>query len=206
MRYIIQTAAGILIGALLLIAGSAQALEGQFEAMGPIPQMHSQDVVVFEEFLNFSCPHCNAFRVAAKPLLAKYGTRVRRVYVPILFRGQPDHPVRLFIIAQAEGKEEEARNRLFDAVFRFNANIYNPEVVGYLARELQLNDAYRRHVNAAWVTEKVQLARARSLELQIRGTPTVVLAGTIKVIPRSGMQAFVGNLDRLITQLLKPRS
>ena len=44
---------------------------------------------------------------------------------------------------------------------------------------------------------------AKAREAGVTATPTVVLQGTVRVLPRGGMQAFVDNLDRLITQLLK---
>jgi protein-disulfide isomerase len=191
-------AASLLIGT----AVTAAELPGSYEAIGTVPAAGSQKVVKFEEFLNFTCPHCNAFRLESKPLFDKYDDRVLRIYVPILFRGQADYPLRLFYVAVAEGKTEAVKDALFDAAFRFRADIYSADTVAYIASELGLADAYRRNANAGWVTKLIQDGHKRANEAQIRGTPTVVLAHTVKVTPVGGMQQFLANLDGLIGGLL----
>lgn len=193
-----MVAASLLVGA----GAAAAELAGSYEAVGSVPAANSQKVVKFAEFLNFTCPHCNAFRLASKPLFDKYGDRVLHIYVPVLFRGQADHPLRLFYVAVAEGKTEQAKQALFDAAFRFRADIYSPDTVAYIASELGLADVYRRNANADWVTQLIQEGHKRADEAQIRGTPTVVLAHTVKVTPVGGMQQFVANLDGLIEGLL----
>ncbi len=191
-------AAGLLFGSSL----TAAELPGSYDALGTVPAAKSQKVVKLEEFLNFTCPHCNAFRLESKPLFDKYGDRVLRVYVPLLFRGQADYPLRLFYVAVAEGKTAEAKEAIFDAAFRFRADIYSADTVAYMASELGLAEAYRRNANADWVTKLIQDGHKRADEAQIRGTPTIVLAHTIKVTPSGGMQQFLSNLDGLIDALL----
>ena len=49
---------------LLVPALSLQAKErirGHYKIVGKLPGMHSLEKVVFEEFLNFNCTHCNNF-------------------------------------------------------------------------------------------------------------------------------------------------
>ena len=123
--------------------------------------------------------------------------------MPILFRNQSDGPLRLFYIGASVGRTEEIKNLIFDAAFNAGVNIYDPAVVSYLARTAGLGEKFRKEANAAWVTQKVNLAQRRSVKFGVRATPTVVLQGSLLVEPKSGMQAFVGNLDHLIGQLLK---
>ncbi|MCH7476665.1 MAG: thioredoxin domain-containing protein [SAR324 cluster bacterium] len=193
--------------ALIWQVGPATAdIEGNFQKIGLVPERNSLDVVVFDEYLNFTCPHCNNFRKVAQPLKQKYGARLRINYIPILFGNQADHPLRLFFIAQREGREEEIKDLIFDAAFKFGVNIYDPAVVQYLARSSGLGAKFEAEANADWVTEKVLRAQQQASQVGIKATPTVVLHGTILVEPQSGMQAYVGNLDRIINQLLKIRS
>ena len=193
--------------ALIWQVGPATAdIEGNFQKIGLVPERNSLDVVVFDEYLNFTCPHCNNFRKAGQPLKQKYGSRLKINYIPILFGNQADHPLRLFFIAQREGREEEIKDLIFDAAFKFGVNIYDPAVVQYLARSSGLGANFEAEANADWVTEKVLRAQQQASQVGIKATPTVVLHGTILVEPQSGMQAYVGNLDRIINQLLKIRS
>jgi predicted DsbA family dithiol-disulfide isomerase len=184
-------------------AGPALAdFYGSYQRIAALPKKHSVKVVQFDEFLNFTCPHCNNFREAAKPLKKKYGKRLKVTYIPVLFRGQPDSPLRLFYIGEAAGRTEEIKNLIFDAAFVHGVNIYDPTVVSYLARSSGLGERYQKEGGAEWVTQKVLHAQRRAEVDGIRATPTVVLQRALLVEPAGGMQAYVGNLERLIEQLL----
>lgn len=177
-------------------------VEGRYEKIGSIPAKHSLKRVQFDEYLNFTCPHCNNFSKAAIPLKKKYGKRLKVTYIPILFQNQPDFPLRLFFIGEAAGQAEEIKTLIFDAAFNSGVNIYDPAIVSYLARSAGMAERFQKEANAGWVTKKVNLAQRRAAEVGVRATPTVVLQGALRVVPTTGMQAFVGNLDNLIAQLL----
>lgn len=180
-----------------------QGIEGKFTAVGPVPPRKSANAVVVEEFLNFTCPHCNNFREVAKPVLEKYGKRVKLLHLPLLFRGQADGPLRLFFVAQEQGKEELIVNALFDAAFKSNVNIYDPAVVNYLARTNGLAEAYQKDGNAAWVTQRIAAVAARANAFKVDSTPTLVLQGAMKMSPETKMETFVNDVDGVIGQLLK---
>jgi len=178
-------------------------LDGTYESIGPVPKPHSQEVVKLEEFLNFTCPHCNNFLQASKPVLTKYGKRVQTTTIPILFRGQADTPLRLYFVAERAGRGDEVKALIFDATFRYGVDINDPKIVSYLARSAGLADQYQSEANADWVSEKIAQAHARADAAGVEATPTIVLESSLRLVPRSGMQAFVNNLDQLIAQLLK---
>ncbi len=194
-----------LFGALLwgTPPASAEGIQGKFTAVGPVPAGKSAESVVIEEFLNFTCPHCNTFREAAKPLQAKYGKRMKLVHSPLLFRGQQDPPLRLFFVAQSQGKEEQIVEALFDAAFKYNVNIYDPAVVNYLARTNGLAQAYEKEGNAPWVTQRIAAVLARANSFGVDSTPTLVLQGALRMTPETKMETFLADLDGVIGQLLK---
>jgi Thioredoxin len=194
-----------LVGLFLLSLGWAAnaQLQGAFEAIGPVPAPHSQDVVTVEEFINFTCPHCNNFRLVSKPLFSKYGKRVVAKPVPILFQGQADYPLRLYFIAERAGRGKEIEELIFDATFQYGVNIYDPKIISYLARSAGLADQLRDEGDAKWVNEKIKAAAARADAAGVEATPTLVLNGSLRLVPRTGMQAFVNNLDQVIAELLK---
>lgn len=181
----------------------AQGIEGKFTAVGPVPARKSVDTVVVEEFLNFTCPHCNSFRDAAKPLLAKYGKRLKLIHSPLLFRGQQDPPLRLFFVAQSQGKENEIVEALFDAAFKYNVNIYDPAVVNYLARTNGLAQAYEKEGNAAWVTQRIAAVVARANTFGVDSTPTLVLQGALRMTPETRIETFLADVDGVVGELLK---
>jgi predicted DsbA family dithiol-disulfide isomerase len=193
--------ATLLLGAPFLAL--AQGVQGNYTAVGPLPPRKSAETVVVEEFLNFTCPHCNNFRDVAKPVFEKYGKRVKLVHLPLLFRGQADPPVRLFFVAQAQGKEEAIVTALFDAAFKYNVNIYDPAVVNYIARTNGLAEAYAKDGNAEWVSKKIAEAVARANTFGVDSTPTLVLQSAMKMTPDARMETFVAGFDGVVGQLLK---
>ena len=108
----------IIIGILIFLIPTAFGqIKGTFDTIGEIPKKNTQDVVVLEEFLNFTCPHCNNFRKFSKPLFKKYGPRLKKVNVPIAFRGQSDLVLRLYFIAEKAGVGDAVKEAIFDAKF-----------------------------------------------------------------------------------------
>ena len=198
----------VILPLLLTILLSPALSRGQgstvYDLIGPMPPLHSQAQVHMEEFANFTCPHCNNFRLASKQLREKYGKRLQVTLVPIAFRGQPDTPLRLYFIAERAGRGEEIKTLIFDAAFRYGVNVYDAKIVSYLARSAGLADVYEQEATADWVSDKVKQAHQRADQIGLEGTPTIVLNGALRLVPRTGMQAFVTGLDQTIADLLKP--
>lgn len=203
MRVLLSSALLLLFATAAPSHTHAQALKGKFTVLTKEPAPHSADVVVVEEFLNFTCPHCNNFRQVAKPVFAKYGKRVKLVRVPILFRGQIDAPLRLFYIAQAQGKEDLIDQALFEAAFQYGVNVFDPQVVSYLARTNGLQRAYEKDAGAEWVTRRIADGHVRADGFGVEATPTLVLQGSLRLVPELSMADFVANFDQLVAELLK---
>ena len=131
-------------------------IQGQFDTIGVIPPPHSLKTVSWDEYLNFTCPHCNNFRTAYVPLKKKYGSRVGFRNVPVLFKGQSDAVIRLFFIGQQAGREEEIKNIIFDATFKYGVNINDPAIITYLAKSTGLGAQYEKEAHSDWVNQKLQ--------------------------------------------------
>ncbi len=198
----------LVLGTVLLLGSVPilRAADQDVATVGPVPKDHSLDTVVVEEYLNFTCPHCNTFREASKPLFAKYGKRIKLVRMPVLFKGQTDPPLRLFFIAEAQGKQEMISDVLFDTAFKYNVDIYDPAVVGYLARTNGLAEAYQKDAASEWVSRRVQDVEARASTFGVNATPTVVVQGALRIVPEGPMADFIGTIDRVVGQLLKTKS
>ena len=203
MRFWILCIFAVSMQALFGVAPLSAQIEGIYETIGTLPEKYSLETVELEEFLNFTCPHCNNFRLAAKPLKEKYGDRLKVTYIPILFKNQSDWPLRLFFIAEREGRTEEIKNIIFDAAFKYQVNIYDPAVINYLARSSGLGPIFKKEAQAEWVSKLVQWTKESSRMAGVAATPTVVLEKALRVSPKKGMDTFVANLDRIINQLLK---
>lgn len=203
MRFWILCLFAVSLQALFGVAPLSAQIVGIYETIGTLPKNNSLETVELEEFLNFTCPHCNNFRNSSKDLFAKYGKRINRKNIPILFRNQSDLILRLYYIAEKQGIAGEVKTQIFDAVFKYGVNINDPKVVEFLARSAGLTDQFRKDVNSDWVYQKLVQAQERADEAGVRATPTIVLNRALRLVPKMSMGAFVKNLDRIVEQMLK---
>ena len=100
-------------------------IRGDYEVVGPKPVFHGSDKILFEEFMNFGCPHCNHFHEQTRELRQKYEGRIQFVDRPILFRGQNDAPIRLYYVAQSLGKEALVKDELFKVRFKNGVDTFH---------------------------------------------------------------------------------
>ena len=130
-----------LIIALVTIANfnnvlAKESIRGNYSLVGEIPKKNSIDKVIYEEFINFGCTHCNKLHNASKNFRKKYSDKIEFIDIPILFRGQNDSPLRLYFIAKKIGKGDLVKDELFKASFQHGVNVFDPGIVNFLARSL----------------------------------------------------------------------
>lgn len=183
---------------------SADQIRGHYTVVGTKPKPHSVQKVVYEEIINFGCPHCNNLRKASEGIRKQWADRVEFVDIPITFRGQDDSPLRLYHVAKSVGKADLVRDALFDARFVHGVDVFDPGICNYLARSLGLGAVYSAEKNKPWVNEAIQLGIQKSNAYGLTGTPTVVLMGSLKMeIGRYGSMAdFTGKMPETFEDLL----
>ncbi|MGK5092380.1 thioredoxin domain-containing protein [Deltaproteobacteria bacterium TL4] len=203
MKHLILFISLLLLNTSLIFAEAK--IRGDYEVVGAPVTLHSLDKVVFEEFMNFGCPHCNHFRLKSKELREKYAKRVEFIDVPVLFRGQVDDVARFFYVAQSIGKGDLVKDELFNAKFKYNVDNFDPGIVNYLARSLGLWEVYQKEKQQSWVTDKIKETEAKAERYGIQSTPTVVLAHSLKMGPKNSMEGFIEMLPQTLDDLLKPQ-
>jgi len=83
----------------LVLTGSVSAkesIQGHYDVVGNVPAAHSLKKVVYEEFMNFGCPHCNNLHKASRNFRKIFADKAEFIDIPIVFRGQDDSPLRLY--------------------------------------------------------------------------------------------------------------
>ena len=187
----------------LSLAFAESKIRGEYEVLGQAPKPHSLEKVLFEEFMNFGCPHCNHFFELSKEMKAKYKGKVEFVDMPVLFQGQEDHPLRLYYVAKSVGKEELVKEELFKSKFKYGVNNFDPGIVNYLAKTLGLGELYQKEGQRDWVNKAIKDVEQKSKQYSISSTPTIVLASSLKMGPGKSMETFVETLPQTLDDLLK---
>ena len=200
MRTLLLILSFSLVASLALAEGK---IRGNYDTVGTVPQKNSMEKVVFEEFLNFGCPHCNNFRNLSREMKEKYKGRVEFIDIPILFPRQGDWPLRLYYVGKMEGKEEQVKDAIFDAKFKHGVDIFDKGIVNYLARSLGMGDVYREKGNNPEIDVAIKYGEEKARQYGVRSTPTVVMAGALKMNIGSSMEQFVDALPNTLDDLLK---
>ena len=189
---------------LALPVNSAERIRGHYAVVGKVPKAHTVEKVVFEEFMNFGCPHCNNLREASIEFRKQQKDRVEFIDIPIVFRGQDDAPLRLYYVARKLGKGDQIKDELFKARFTHGVDVFDKGIVNYLARSLGLSEVYQKEKDAPWVNQLLAEGELKVQQYGLTGTPTVVLQYSLKMdIGRyGGMDKFAVKVQETIDDLL----
>ena len=182
-----------------------ESIRGHFEIVGPVPSVHSVKKVVFEEFMNFGCTHCNSMHMASKDFRKKFEDKVEFIDIPIVFRGQDDSPLRLYYVARKIGKGKLIKDELFKASFTHGVNIFDSGIANYLARSLGMNKEFQQEKDKAWVNNLIKEGERKSAIYGVSGTPTVVIQRALKmeIGPYGTMSEFIKIVPETIADLIQ---
>lgn len=200
-RVLLMLLAGCLTAPLLMAKGS---IRGHYDVVGAVPSLNSLKKVVFEEFLNFGCPHCNNLLKASRAFRKQHEGRVEFRDIPITFRGQDDAPLRLYYVARRIGMGDQVKEELFKTRFTHGVDVFDQGIVNYLARALGLAKEYRGQRDAEWVNRLIAEGERLAQLYGVTGTPTVVLQHSLKMNIGSygSMERFAEKLPETIEDLL----
>ena len=182
-----------------------ESIRGHFEIVGSVPNVHSVKKVVFEEFMNFGCSHCNTLHNASKDFRKKFADKVEFIDIPIVFRGQDDSPLRLYYVARKIGKGKLIKDELFKASFTHGVNIFDSGIANYLARSLGMNKEFQQEKDKAWVNNLIKEGERKSAIYGVSGTPTVVIQRALKmeIGPYGTMSEFIKIVPETIADLIQ---
>ena len=195
----------ILLTVSLNLALGQDSIRGNYSLVGQIPKKNSLKNIIFEEFINFGCSHCNKLHKASKNFRIKFSEKVKFVDIPILFRGQNDAPLRLYFIAKKIGKGDLVKNELFKASFEHGVNVFDPGIVNFLARSLGINKEFQMEKQKDWVTKLIAEGKIKAEKYRITGTPTIIIQQAMKMdIGHYGsMSNFIKKIPETIEDLIK---
>ena len=180
-------------------------IRGHYKLVGNKPESNSIKKIVFEEFINFGCSHCNKLHKASKEFRKNFANQIEFVDIPIVFKGQDDSPLRLYYVARKIGKGDLIKDELFNASFIHGVNVFDPGVTNYLARSLGISKEFQKEKDLEWVNQLIRDGERKSLIYGVRGTPTVIIQQALKMdIGKYGsMDAFLKKFPETIEDLMR---
>ena len=196
----------LILGLILSFSLSAnEKIRGHYKLVGNKPDSNSIKKVVFEEFINFGCSHCNKLHKASKDFRKKFADKIEFVDIPIVFKGQDDSPLRLYYVARKIGKGDLIKDELFKASFIHGVNVFDPGITNYLARSLGIRKEFQEERDQQWVNQLISDGERKSLIYGVKGTPTVIIQQALKMdIGKYGsMDTFVKKVPETIEDLMQ---
>ena len=184
-------------------AVAKESIRGHYDVVGNIPAAHSVKKVVYEEFMNFGCQHCNNLYKASRNFRKKFADKVEFIDIPIVFRGQDDSPLRLYYVAKKIGKGDLIIDELFKASFTHNVNVFDPGITNYLARSLGIHKEFQKEKDQKWVNQLIKDGERKATIYGLTGTPTIVIQYALKmdIGPYGTMAGFVKKIPETIADL-----
>ena len=184
-------------------AVAKESIRGHYDVVGNIPTSHSVKKVVYEEFMNFGCPHCNNLYKASRNFRKKFADKIEFIDIPIVFRGQDDSPLRLYYVAKKIGKGDLIIDELFKASFTHNVNVFDPGITNYLARSLGIHKEFQKEKDQKWVNQLIKDGERKATIYGLTGTPTIVIQYALKmdIGPYGTMAGFVKKIPETIADL-----
>ena len=198
----------IIFGLVLAVSVSAkESIRGHYDVVGNVPTAHSLKKVVYEEFMNFGCSHCNNLHKASRNFRKKFADtdKVEFIDIPIVFRGQDDSPLRLYYVARNIGKADLIKDELFKASFTHGVNVFDPGIINYLARSLGMHKEFQKEKDQKWVNQLIKDGERKAALYGLTGTPTVVIQYALKmdIGLYATMAGFVKKVPETIADLMQ---
>ena len=141
---------------------------------------HDRGKVKITIFFDFFCPHCHQFDSVVMPLLEReYGKKLQVTYMgyPIIYQDSVI-PIEAFELAKDEGKGEEMKNAIFDAIYYKRKDGANIDVLTSLAQSIGLNaEKFKKRLESGEKKKVVESGKELAKSYGAKSTPTVIIDG-----------------------------
>lgn len=180
-------------------------IKGIYEVVGPIENLKGAKQIEMIEFFNYSCGHCYKFLETSKILRAKYKDKLHHKKYPIYWGGQTPYPAMAFYISDEQGIEEKFTQELFDTNFKMSINIFQPNIIKFLAREFNIEKAMLKGMQSERIKSKVAKSVDYANQYKTNETPTIIINKALKVAPsmvEGNVKKMTKNLEDIFDDIL----
>jgi thiol:disulfide interchange protein DsbA len=188
-----------------LHAADKPKIEGSYEQLTEQAFVFDGKQVEIVEFLNFYCGHCYNFEKAIPIIKGNFPKKIKWRTVP-LYWGKSAKAVEAFFLAEEEGKGEEMKRALFKAVFVEKRDVSKVDVVEKIGMDVGMGFDFSRKLRAGEKSKEVGEAIIKSQAYKVSETPTLIVAGNLKVTAHDtghSQDAFRNNVITIVKSLLK---
>ena len=176
--------------------GKAIAVLGLGKNYREIPQQPVANAAKIEviDFFFYACPYCNELRPTLERWRASLPSDVEFRRMPVIRHDSWEPLARTYFTLEALGVVERLHEAVYIGYHDEELHMSKPDVMADWAQRQGLNrDEWLRVYGSDVVARKVEMARKATKDYDIRGTPSLVIAG--RYLTSSGLTDDV----RLVT-------
>ena len=169
-----------------LHAGTSPTIVGIYEKLPGAEFKFDGKTIEVVEYMSFYCHTCYEFERSIPVIKGNFPKKIKWTTIPIYWgdHGSPK-PGEAYLIAIDMGKGEAMKKALFDAHMVQKKDIADINVLETIGKEVGLGPKFGKSLRAGEKAGEVQKALDMARKVGIGETPTLVIAGNIKLDPHA---------------------
>ncbi|UCD35421.1 MAG: thioredoxin domain-containing protein [Nitrospiraceae bacterium] len=187
-------------------AADTPRIDGIYETVPAHPFEFDGKTVEIVEFLSFYCGHCYHFEKEIPVIRGNFPGKITWRIVPIYWGSASPKPGEAYFLAEEAGKGEQMKRALFHTLFADNRDISTIEVLEDLGMKTGLGFDFSKKLRAGDKARNVGEAILLSRSYDINETPTLIIAGNLKVsagMVQGDINRFRDNVITILNSLLR---
>jgi thiol:disulfide interchange protein DsbA len=135
------------------------------------------------EFLSFYCGHCYKFEKSIPVLKGNFPKKIVWKTIPVYWGKGSPKPGEAYMLAEQAGMGELMKKEIFHAIFVEGKNIGSIEVLEAIGMKIGLGFDFSVKLRAGEMSKKAEEAMKTMKMYGVNETPTIIVAGNLKVAP-----------------------
>jgi thiol:disulfide interchange protein DsbA len=184
-----------------------QAVQGVYVRMPEFKFNFDGKQVEIVEFFSFYCGHCYELEKFIPAIKGNFPKKIKWRSIPVYWGKASSKPGEAYFLAEEAGKGEQMKKALFEALFRENRNIGDLSVLEDIGTKIGLGFDFSRRLRAGDKEKEAKTALIMMDAYKINETPSVVIAGNLRVNPGMGagtLEFFRDNMITIVKSILNP--
>ena len=186
-------------------AGKTPEIKGMYNTIDGQEFSFNGKQVEIVEFLSLYCGHCYHFEKAIPVIKGNFPGKIKWTTIPIYWGDGSPKPGEAYFLAVDAGKGEQMKKAIFNAIFVEKRDIGQVEVLEDIALKVGLGFDFSMRLRSGEKAKDVGEAILLANKYNIQETPTLIIAGNMKVTPGMfiGLEAFRDNVIIMLKDILK---
>ena len=164
-------------------AAEEMSIIGAYDRVTGQPFTYDGKQVEIIEFLSFYCGHCYHFERSIPIIKGNFPKKIKWKTIPIFWGKGSSKPGEAYLIALDEGKGEQMKKALFEAVFIEKQDIGNLEVLESIGVKIGLGFDFSKKLRGGEKEKAAKEAVDLAGSYGVNETPSLIIAGNIRTSP-----------------------